>query len=140
MSRLFDKWREEQLGPENEPKMFDMLDDYVKNYNLHNSESGGCVLVNRYCVEPVHEEAPSDDEVATPPKKKQKRHTFKKETPMSVVICTPLMARVHEHVPQAGEMMYVDSSSSMDRYNLSVSFVYKSLRWSTSTWSYDSIR
>ena len=39
--------------------------------------------------------------------------------PLSVAICTPLMARVHQTVPQAGEMMFVDSSSSMDRYNLS---------------------
>ena len=121
VSRLFDKWREEQLGPENGPKMFDMLDDYVKNYNLHNRENGGCILVSRYDAKPVHEEASSDDEeVAAPPKKKLKQQTFKKETPMSVVICTPLMARVHEYVPQAREMMYVDSSSSMDRYNLSV--------------------
>lgn len=51
---------------------------------------------------------------------KLKHQKFKKETPVSVVICTPLMARVHKHVPQAGEMMYVDLSSSMDRYNLSV--------------------
>ena len=29
------------------------------------------------------------------------------------------MARVHQTVPQASEMMFVDSSSSMDRYNLS---------------------
>lgn len=117
MSRLFDKWRE-HLGPENGPKMFDMLDDYDKNYNLCNSESGGCILVNRLGT--VHQEASSDDEAAAPPRKKLKYQTFKKEIPMSVVICTPLMARVHEQVPQAAEMMYVDSSSSMDRYNLSV--------------------
>ena len=30
VSRLFDKWREENLGSENGPKMFDMLDGYVK--------------------------------------------------------------------------------------------------------------
>ena len=30
------------------------------------------------------------------------------------------MARVHEAIPQAGEMMFVDSSSSIDRYNLSI--------------------
>ena len=81
-------------------------------------ENGGCILVNRLGA--VHEEASSDDEAAAPPKKKLKHQVFKKETSMSVVICTPLMARVHEHVPQAAEMMYVDSSSSMDRYNLSV--------------------
>ena len=30
------------------------------------------------------------------------------------------MARVHQRISQAGEMMFVDSSSSMDRYNLSM--------------------
>jgi len=47
----------------------------------------------------VDEEASSDNEAAVPPTKKLKHQVFKKETPMSVVICTPLMARVHEHVP-----------------------------------------
>ena len=37
-----------------------------------------------------------------------------------MAISTPLMARVHQRIPQAGEMMFVDSSSSMDRYNLSM--------------------
>jgi len=83
-----------------------------------NNESGRCILVKRYCA--MNDEASSDDEIAAPPKKKQRCEIFKKETPMSVLICTPLMARVHGHILQVGEMMYVDSSSSTDRYNLSV--------------------
>ena len=39
---------------------------------------------------------------------------------MSVVICTPLMARVHQYIPQAGEIAYIDSTSSLDHYNLSM--------------------
>ena len=120
VSRLFDKLREENLGPENGLKMFDTLDDYVQHYNLLNNQSGGCILVERYCAA----EASSDDEVTLPPKK-QRCEAFKKESPMSALICIPLMARVHWHIPQTGEMMYVDSSSSMDRYNLSCfSFVH----------------
>ena len=34
-----------------------------------------------------------------------------------LAICTPLMARVHEHVTQAGELMFVDSSASLDDFN-----------------------
>ena len=41
-------------------------------------------------------------------------------SPLSIVICTHLMARVHQHIPQAGEIAYIDSTSSLDRYNLSM--------------------
>lgn len=64
VSRLFNLI--EHLGPENGPKMFDMLDDYVTSYNLHNNESGGWILINRFGA--VHEEASSDDEAAAQPK------------------------------------------------------------------------
>ena len=30
------------------------------------------------------------------------------------------MARVHQYIPQAGEIAYIDSTSSLDRYNLSM--------------------
>ena len=29
--------------------------------------------------------------------------------------CTALMARVHQHIPQAGEIAYINSTSSLDR-------------------------
>ena len=34
-----------------------------------------------------------------------------------LAICTPLMARAHKLVRQAGELVYCDSTSSLDRYN-----------------------
>jgi len=51
---------------------------------------------------------------------KRKKAKVQKDVPLSVAICTPLMAGEHEAIPQAGEMMFVDSSSSMHRYNLSI--------------------
>ena len=39
------------------------------------------------------------------------------DQPLVLAICTPLMARVHEHVKQAGEIKFVDSSSSLDDFN-----------------------
>ena len=39
------------------------------------------------------------------------------DQPLVLAICTPLMAWVHEHVMQAGEIMFVDSSSSLDDFN-----------------------
>lgn len=41
-------------------------------------------------------------------------------TDMVVAICTPLMARVHERIKSAGELMLVDSSGTMDVLNTRV--------------------
>jgi len=51
-----------------------------------------------------------------PPHKKRKSVP----SPLSVAICTPFMARVHKNIPQAGEMAFINSTSSLDRYNLSM--------------------
>lgn len=37
-----------------------------------------------------------------------------------MAICTPLMQRVHTHLQHAGEMVFMDSSSNMDRHCCSV--------------------
>ena len=34
-----------------------------------------------------------------------------------IVICTPLMCRVHQYVQQAQEIVFCDSTSSLDRFN-----------------------
>ena len=39
---------------------------------------------------------------------------------LSVAICTPLMDRVHENIPQACEIAFIDSTSSLDHYNISM--------------------
>jgi len=41
------------------------------------------------------------------------------------------MARVHENIPQAGEVAFKDSTSSLDRYNLSMFVILTSWRWSS---------
>ena len=40
--------------------------------------------------------------------------------PMIVTVCTPMMARAHQYLPQAAEVIYCDSTSSLDRFNTSV--------------------
>ena len=37
--------------------------------------------------------------------------------PLVLAICTPLMSCAHQLVKQAGELVYCDSTSSLDRYN-----------------------
>lgn len=39
---------------------------------------------------------------------------------MVIAICTPLMSRVHQSVQQAGEMVFCDATSSLDRFNSSM--------------------
>ena len=37
-----------------------------------------------------------------------------------MAICTPLIAKVHKSVPQSKEITFLDSTCSLDRYNLSM--------------------
>lgn len=39
---------------------------------------------------------------------------------MIIAICTPLMSRVHKYIKQAGEMVFCDSTSTLDRFNTSL--------------------
>ena len=45
------------------------------------------------------------------------KHEDGSENPLILAICTPVMSRVHTAVQQASELVYVDSSSSLDDYN-----------------------
>ena len=42
------------------------------------------------------------------------------ESPFVLAIVTPLMARVHKLVQQAGEMVFCDATASLDRLNTPV--------------------
>ena len=56
-----------------------------------------------------------------PPRKKRKKHKRKKrEKPMIIAICTPLMSRVHKCIKQAEEVVFCDSTSTLDRFNTSL--------------------
>lgn len=54
----------------------------------------------------------------TPKSKKAKK--IETEQPMIITICTPLMSRVHQHIRQASELVFCDSTSSLDRFNASL--------------------
>ena len=122
VSRLYGKWREEHMGSENGKALFERLDEYIKEYNLCHKEEGGCIMMKRYSAPHTESQAEisSDEEVIAPKRKKQKLQKHTKEKPLLVTICMPLMARVHQGIPQAGEMMFVDSTACIDRYNLSI--------------------
>ena len=67
-------------------------------------------------MKPTDDEEASDCSDSGKPPKKRKCGI----QPMIVTICTPMMARAHQYLPQAAEVMYCDSTSSLDRFNTSV--------------------
>ena len=96
----------------------------MDKYNAKHSELNGRDILQWYEAQtqvlPTDEN--SDDETSTPPPPPQKKKTKRELTnkPLILAICTPLMAQAHEHVCQAGELLFCDSTSSMDRFNTSV--------------------
>ena len=91
---IFNVWRKTNLGARNGKDVFEELERRVAIYNEDNKSTGGKAVVKRF--------SKSEDG---------------SDQPLVLAICTPLMARVHEHVKQAGEIMFVDSSSSLDDFN-----------------------
>ena len=89
---MFDKWRKETKGPSNGDEMFQLLEQEVTRYNALHGKDGGRCFLQRF-----------------------KKHG-NKEQPLILMICTPLMARVHKCI-QAGEMVFMDTTGSLDRHN-----------------------
>ena len=114
ISKLYEEWRQQNMGADNGKELFNKLDAEIKAYN--NMSGGRAKLqvfqsgVNDDCVY-----SSSDSEERKPPKKKKRR-----SQPMVIAVCTPLMCRVHENVQQAGEMVFCDATSSLDRFNTSL--------------------
>ena len=52
------------------------------------------------------------------PKKKKKREISK--NPLILALLTPLMAHAHQEIQQASEIVFCDSTASLDRFNTSI--------------------
>ena len=96
--RMFEKWRKETKGAPDGMGMFEELENIIKDYNKRHSHNGGKCIVQRY------------------------ERTACTEKPLILAVVTPLMARVHT-LPQAGEMVFLDASASIDRHNIPVYFL-----------------
>ena len=126
--RFYRKWRTQLLGSENGRSLSERLNEEVSNYNTLYNDSGGCAKMQWY--EPAEEESNDDtddcDEITEEPKTKRKRRHNCKETskPFILALCTPLMARVHSNVVQSSEMVFCDSTASLDRLNTSL-FIFQ---------------
>ena len=94
---LFSKWRKENLGVKDGREMYEQLEQIVRGYNDQYSRDGGQAVIKRYT-----------------------KHPDGSEDPLILALCTPLMSRAHTLVRQASEVVYIDSSSSLDDYNNAV--------------------
>ena len=92
---LFSKYRKNSLGSCNGKEMFERLASIVEDYN--NSGQGKAVL------------------------QENDTHTGK-----AFILCivTGLMCRVHEKVPQACKLCYMDASASFEPLNTSITLLY----------------
>ena len=116
--RLFIKWREATYGKDNGEGVFAKLQEKVDRYNSDASAAGGKVILQWYqtpATEYSEHESESETESNPPPTKRKRREVCDK--PLILAICTPLMARAHWQVLQAGEIVFCDATSSLDRYN-----------------------
>ena len=97
---LFNKWRKSNLGVRTGEHLFIELERRINVYNDAHKDSGGKAIVKRFCKS---KKGPCDNE--------------DDEQPLILAICTPLMSRVHQHVHQSKELVFVDASSSFEDYN-----------------------
>lgn len=97
IAKLFQQYREMVLGDRNGNSMFKRLVDIVNDYN--NSGQGKAIL-----------------------------QEYSMDTGNAYILCvvTGLMCRVHEKVLQAGELCYMDASSSFEPLNTSITLFYTS--------------
>ena len=94
---LFNQYRKNALGSRNGKPMFERLAALIKDYN---DLGHGKAALQEYDI-----------------------HSGK-----AFILCivTGLMCRVHEKVPQARELCYMDASSSFESLNTSITLLYTS--------------
>ncbi|CAB4431977.1 unnamed protein product, partial [Rhizophagus irregularis] len=95
--RLFQEYRENILGSPNGKKMFERLAQVIESYNI--SGNGRAVF-----------------------------QEYDAQAGKSFILCivTSLMCRIHERIPQAGEICYMDASASFESLNTSITLLYTS--------------
>ena len=100
----FNKWRKSNLGVRTSKKLFTELERRISVYNDLHNKLGGKAIVQRFCkndkAKGQHESDNEGDEQS-----------------LILAICTPLMSRVHQHIYQSKELVFVDASSSFEDFN-----------------------
>ena len=94
ISRLFQAWRFQQHGSDHGADMFDRLEAEVAAYNKAHGGSGRAA-VQRFIG----------------------RNDSDEGKPLILAICSPIMYRAHKYVRQSAESVYMDATSSLDRFS-----------------------
>ena len=97
VARLFQEYRDNTLGSRNGRKMFERLAETIENYNK--SDNGRAAM-----------------------------QEYDSQAGKAFILCivTSLMCRIHEKIPQAGELCYMDASASFEPLNTSITLLYTS--------------
>ena len=122
ISRLYSEWQKKELGADNGKPLFDRISIEISSYNDSHSNSGGQAKFQCYKgPEASYEDSTTEDEIEDIElKKKKKKPKRERSQPMIIAVCTPIMTRVHQTIQQAGEMVFCDATSSLDRFNSSL--------------------
>lgn len=114
--RFYREWRRNIFGAENGKSLFDQLEKELHTYNEQFGATGGKAIMQTYSAASdilTSDDSDSDEKKCTKLVKK------KSSQPFILALCTPLMACVHQYVVQSAELVFCDSTSSLDRYNVS---------------------
>ena len=101
---LYRKWRVKNHGEANGKQMFHKLEEMVKAYNSNYGNEGGSAFLQQYERNIVGDRGKLSNDCDN-------------DTPLILAICTPLMTRAHTLLRQSGELVFCDSTASLDRYN-----------------------
>ena len=117
VSRMYEAWRKSELGLHNGKCMFEKLEEEIRSYKEKYSSVGGRATLQIFdSMKSIDDGGTSDcGDSGEPPIKR--KCTIQ---PMIVTVCTPMMARAHQYLPQAAKVIYCDSTSSLDHFNTSV--------------------
>lgn len=97
VSNLFKQFRNNYLGGKNGTSMFQRLKDEISSYN--NSGKGRALL---------------------------QEYDLHSKRAFILCVVTNLMIRVHEKIPQSGEICYIDALASFEPLNTSITLFYTS--------------
>ena len=103
---LYRKWRIKKHGERNGDAMFGKLEAVINEYNTQYGPEGGKAFLQRFEARVDGKSQEWDDKPGEGV-----------DTPLVLAICTPLMARAHVLLQQAGELVHCDSTASLDRCN-----------------------
>ena len=103
---LYRKWRIKNHGERNGEPMFNKLEEMIKEYNQKNGSERGKAFLQKF-----------ERSVDNKSQKWEDKPGESIDTPLVLAVCTLLMARAHAMLLQAGELVYCDSTASLDRCN-----------------------